>query len=97
MAYVQQIQEVPKSVGQWMAFVGLESPFKRAVLAASITGLAVYLAKPALFFTESGVMRQQHIPYLHAEKLPEDPVDDSTQVHFLMIPASAAILAGVLI
>jgi hypothetical protein len=70
---------------------------KRAVMAAAVTGLAVYLAKPAIFFTESGKMRQQHIPYLHAEKLPEDPVDDSTQVHFLMIPASAAINAGVMI
>jgi hypothetical protein len=92
---VETVVEMPKGVQEWMSFYGLGTPTRRALLAATVAAAAVYVMKPSIFFTEDGKMRTQHIPYLHPEKLPEDPVDDSTNVHFLMIPAGAAVIAGV--
>lgn len=76
----------------------LSTPARRATAAAVVASVVVYALKPGVFFDEDGKMRMQKIPYLQKE-LPGMEEEDKklTNVHFLIVPAVAAAIAGVLI
>jgi hypothetical protein len=71
-------------------YVGLGTPSSRAIVAATAVGLAAYaMGLPtAAFDEESGEMR----PLKGLSSAP-----NATYYHFLAVPVSAAVVAGILI
>lgn len=90
-----QPKPLPMGATQWLVYLNLEKPWKRAMLAAVVAGVVTYAIKPSCFFDEEGCMRKQHVPYMHPERLPDDPEDESTNVHFLTVPMGCGLLAAV--
>lgn len=86
---------LPQGPTEWLVYWNLDSPWKRALLVATAAGLVCLASKPGCFFDEEGKMRKQHIPYVHSPRLPDDPEDKSTNVHFLTVPVGCGLLAGV--
>ena len=86
---------MPQGPTEWLVYLNLDKPWKRALVVATAAGLVYLAVQPRCFFDEQGKMRKQHIPYVHSPRLPDDPEDKSTNVHFLTVPVGCGLLAGV--
>lgn len=90
MLSMGEVQEVPKDVLGWMAFMGLGDPKVRAAAVALVATAACYHYKwPAQFFEKDGTLRKFGVePEAGDEDAPKEP-----QPPFILVPIAAAAAA----